>query len=235
MAAEVEEVEEFAPTAVDPRFVITTQGRQHVLYAGLVDCLHQLSSGYFVIDTRLEQLPTAENGQVAVCSARVQVCDPAQPELVRRSATGIGDASPSNVSRLMATATIRMAETRAKARALRDLLNVGVVSVEELEDDAPGLRPPAPPPAPAAAFPPPVAAVAPERIQVGERAYTRPEVLAGYRRRYQAAVAAGIVLPAGSVLDETAPLSALVGASVLLKKAVEAPSTEPIAGASPRP
>ena len=72
-----------------------------------------------------------------MCSARVQVFDPEGPDVVRRSASGIGDASPANVYRMMATALIRMAETRAKARALRDLCNVGMVSFEELGQEEP--------------------------------------------------------------------------------------------------
>jgi hypothetical protein len=49
--------------------------------------------------------------------------------------SGIGDASPANVNRQIAPHIIRMAETRAKARALRDAINVGVTAFEELGED----------------------------------------------------------------------------------------------------
>ena len=49
--------------------------------------------------------------------------------------TGIGDAAPNNVAPAMQTCLIRMAETRAKARALRDGVNVGTAALEELGDE----------------------------------------------------------------------------------------------------
>ena len=55
---------------------------------------------------------------------------------VERTFTGIGDAAPNNVAPAMQTCLIRMAETRAKARALRDAVNVGVAAFEELGDEA---------------------------------------------------------------------------------------------------
>src|SRR5205823_6640768 len=46
--------------------------------------------------------------------------------------SGIGDANPSNVAPAMVTCLLRLAETRAKARAMRDAVNVGVAAFEEL-------------------------------------------------------------------------------------------------------
>jgi hypothetical protein len=105
-------------------FVINRNGKDYVLYAGLLDLAHQ--QGLKAIKTQLIQAPGSDNGQVAICLAEVTT--------EKGTFTGIGDADPGNVSRMMATALIRMAETRAKARALRDAVNVGMAALEELGD-----------------------------------------------------------------------------------------------------
>lgn len=111
-------------------FMITRQGKQYVLFAGLLDEAH--NRGLRGIDTELIQVPDDSNGHVAVVKATVEMED-------GRTFSGIGDASPDNVGRNIVPHVIRMAETRAKARALRDAVNVGATALEELSDgdDAP--------------------------------------------------------------------------------------------------
>jgi hypothetical protein len=118
-------------------FLITRQGKQYVLFAGLLDEAH--SRGLRGIDTELIQVPDDQNGNVAIVKATAEMED-------GRHFSGIGDASPENVGRNIVPHIIRMAETRAKARALRDAVNVGATALEELSDgdDAPpadGFRP----------------------------------------------------------------------------------------------
>jgi hypothetical protein len=108
-------------------FVINRHGKDYVLYAGLLDAAHQ--QGLRSIKTELVQVPSAQNGSTAICIAEVTT--------ERGTFTGIGDADPSNVNRAMVNALIRMAETRAKARALRDAVNVAMVVLEELPESAP--------------------------------------------------------------------------------------------------
>jgi hypothetical protein len=116
--------------AVKKEFIVERQGRSFVLYAGLLDLAHE--RGLRSITTTLVQIPSEVNGLTAICHATV--------ETENGAFTGLGDASPDNVSRMMVPHLIRMAETRAKARALRDAVNVGVTALEELGelDDADG-------------------------------------------------------------------------------------------------
>lgn len=106
-------------------YMIERQGKRFVLYAGLLEEAH--SRGLRSIETELLQIPGVENGEVAIAKAVIRT------EEGRFS--GIGDASPENVGRNIAPHLIRMAETRAKARALRDAINVGVTALEELGGD----------------------------------------------------------------------------------------------------
>jgi hypothetical protein len=106
--------------------MIERQGRAFVLYAGLLDEAHQ--KGLKAIRTRLIQAPCSENGETTICLAEVEMED-------GRVFSGIGDATPHNVGRNIAPHAIRMAETRAKARAMRDAINVATVALEELSDD----------------------------------------------------------------------------------------------------
>jgi predicted amidohydrolase YtcJ len=107
---------------VREEYMIERQGKRFVLYAGLLEEAH--SRGLRSIETELLQVPGGENGDVAIVRAVVRTED--------GKFTGIGDASPENVNRTIAPHVIRMAETRAKARALRDAINVGVTAFEEL-------------------------------------------------------------------------------------------------------
>ena len=103
-------------------YMIERQGKRFVLYAGLLEEAH--SRGLRSIETELLQVPAKENGEVAIVKAVIRTEE--------GKFGGIGDASPQNVNRAIAPHLIRMAETRAKARALRDAINVGVTAFEEL-------------------------------------------------------------------------------------------------------
>jgi len=144
MAAEVAlpagDAPAFGELAIPREYTITQQGREYILSDGLLVGLVQLSRGFYDLATEIVQLPTAENAQTAVVTAKVTVFDP-QTGHVLRTATGIGDASPANVGRMVTPHVLRMAETRSVARALRHLLGVGLTALEELGQG--GAEPPA--------------------------------------------------------------------------------------------
>ena len=132
--------------ALNPAYVINRQGKDHVLYAGLLDYAHL--HGLKRIGTTLLQAPSDANGQMAICAAEV--------ETERGTFAGIGDADIGNAGKMIAPHRVRFAETRAKARALRDAYNVGGAAFEELgdDDDQPAARPtPQVAPTPQAATP----------------------------------------------------------------------------------
>ena len=116
---------------LDDRFMTNIKGKDFALYAGVLDLATQ--KGLLKLEVELLQFPTKENGNEAICRA------------VAESKTGevfsdIGDANPKNCHAMIVKHLISMASTRAKARALRDMCNIGIACIEELADfdDVPG-------------------------------------------------------------------------------------------------
>ena len=110
---------------LDDRFMTNIKGKDFVLYVGVLDLATQ--KGLLKLEVELLQFPTKENGNEAICRA------------VAESKTGevfadIGDANPNNCHSMIAKHLIRMASTRAKGRALRDMCNIGIACIEELAD-----------------------------------------------------------------------------------------------------
>jgi hypothetical protein len=103
-----------------------TGQKEVALYKGLLAKAHEEKLSR--VRTRLLQFPTDGNGRTAIAQAEVTTD--------KGTFAGIGDASPENVPPNILPHLIRMAETRAKARALRDAVNIGVVSFEELDGAA---------------------------------------------------------------------------------------------------
>jgi hypothetical protein len=110
-------------------FLVERQGRTFCLYAGLLDLATQ--QGLKSIATEIVQIPGPDNSYTAICGAKVTI----ERDGVQRTFTGIGDAAPNNVAPAMQTCLLRMAETRAKARAMRDAVNIGMAAFEELPGD----------------------------------------------------------------------------------------------------
>lgn len=99
--------------------------KEVVTYQGLLSKAHE--EGLSRVATKLLQVPSDENGRMAIARALIVTS--------KGSFASIGDASPENVNSFIVPHLIRMAETRAKARALRDAVNIGIVSFEELDGE----------------------------------------------------------------------------------------------------
>lgn len=111
---------------VDTRFIVRLNGKEFVKYEGLLNAAHEM--GLKAIRVEIIQLPNESNNMTAICKA-----------IIENDAGGVyidyGDASPDSVNSKIIPHLIRMASTRAKARALRDLTNIGMTSIEELNSE----------------------------------------------------------------------------------------------------
>ncbi len=110
---------------LDPRFIVQIDNQDFVKYSGLLDLAHQkkLTS----LEVEIVQYPTQENERTAICKAHAKTA-------FGESFVDFGDANPTNCNAKVARHLIRMASTRAKARALRDATNIGFTCLEELGD-----------------------------------------------------------------------------------------------------
>jgi len=121
---QAEILEKRSSPKLDPRFIITLNGKDYCQYAGLLDLAHQ--KGLLKIEVSPVQFPSKENGNFAICKA---IAESSNGEIF----TDVGDANESNCNSRVSKHLLRMASTRAKARALRDMTNIGMTCLEELD------------------------------------------------------------------------------------------------------
>ena len=110
---------------LDERFLIRIQGGEFVLYSGLLNLAHQ--KGLMKLEVLPLQLPSKENNNTAIVRATAV-------NKYGETFSDVGDANPMNCNKAIANHVLRMASTRAKARALRDMSNIGMTCLEELGD-----------------------------------------------------------------------------------------------------
>lgn len=116
---------------IDQKYIVMLNNRPFITYEGLLHTAHE--KGLASVEVEIIQYPTEANSMTAIATAAV------------RSKNGqffidIGDASPTSCSSKLVPHLIRMASTRAKARALRDFTDIGMCSVEELGENESNLR-----------------------------------------------------------------------------------------------
>ena len=121
--SDVEDEEESDNGLLKDEHKINISGKEFVTFSGLLDVAH--SRGLESIETDLVSADF-EKG-VFVFKARVKLKN-------GRVCESYGDATKDNVGKLVSNHSLRMAETRAIARALRWATNIGMCSLEETDD-----------------------------------------------------------------------------------------------------
>lgn len=109
------------------KFVKKIQGKDFVLFEGLLEMAH--AAGLKRVETQLLQAPHRDNGMLAIVRAVV--------ETEKGIFSALGDASPESAERPMQPHLVRLADTRAIARAFRIAVNVGMTAVEEINASEP--------------------------------------------------------------------------------------------------
>jgi hypothetical protein len=111
-----------AVQGIDPRYVVSLHGKDYILYSGLVALAHQRG----LRSLKAEFITVTET--MALAKAEAVFAD-------GRVFQEASDSAPNNVGKQVRPHWPRMALVRAKARCLRDALNVSACSVEELGAD----------------------------------------------------------------------------------------------------
>jgi hypothetical protein len=112
--------EALSRVTIPPQYIQLIHGKPFVRYAGLLAMAHE--SGLQELEATFVTVTDA----LAVAQATAIFQD-------GRRFVESGDATPENVHFGVRPHFARLALTRAKARALRDALNIGICAVEELE------------------------------------------------------------------------------------------------------
>ena len=102
-------------------FIKKLQNKDFILYTGLLVLAHEMR--LISIDTEAVTIDW-ENGRFVFKAVAIGKDG--------QRFTGYGDATTRNVNKMILPHALRMAETRAKARALRDFTGLGLTALEEL-------------------------------------------------------------------------------------------------------
>lgn len=110
--------------------IVNIQGKNYICYAGLLRLAHENG----LTNLQVEMIKGIEGG--AMCHVRARFWIVSKDAHRERYFDGIGTGTSKNLSQksFAANYQFEMAQTRAKARALRDGLNIGEVSAEEISD-----------------------------------------------------------------------------------------------------
>jgi hypothetical protein len=115
-------------------FSTNIKGKNAIKAEGLTAVAHM--KGMWKCETKIIQYPNDQNNWTCICQATIggYDWDPSEQKIVKVEYTDIGDANVNNVTGMVKASYIRMAATRAVARAMRKYTNIDMVSTDELDN-----------------------------------------------------------------------------------------------------
>ncbi len=121
----------------DSKHIVKVSGQEFITYVGLQARLQDQGKSIVGVDTEVVQVPHPDNGDTAVVTSKVTVIgrDAEGREFGPYEFRCIGDASPDSVGKAIKPHIIRMAETRAIARALRIITRSEYTALDEVVRD----------------------------------------------------------------------------------------------------
>lgn len=119
---------EFDPK--NKKHLVSLQGQSYITAVGLQARLVDQGKYIIGIDTEIVEYPTKDNNQRAIVLSTVYIRSNNSKETFKFRS--VGDADQTNVSKNLANATIRMAETRSVSRSLRIATRSDFTALDEL-------------------------------------------------------------------------------------------------------
>jgi len=102
--------------------IVSISGKDFMTYEGLLKKAHEKNEDFSMVI--LESF-VSEDMKMSWCKVRLSAAG--------RTFDGFGSSTPENTGAMTSSHPVEMAHTRAKGRALRDYLNIGLVMAEELK------------------------------------------------------------------------------------------------------
>ena len=105
--------------------VVNIKGKDFVTYAGLLKKAHEKG----LVSIEIIDSWVSEDMKIAWCKVRAKFAQNKKEMFF----DGFGSSTPENTGEMTKSHPVEMAHTRAKARSLRDGLNIGMAAIEELK------------------------------------------------------------------------------------------------------
>ena len=106
-------------------FIVKLQGKDFILYKGLLSVAHEM--GLKSIEAEPVEIDWEEGRFIFKATVKMITSDGLEQIFI-----DYGDCTKHNTNKMIYPAALRMASTRAKARALRDATGIGMTALEEM-------------------------------------------------------------------------------------------------------